>query len=115
MTGPMDVHRCTCGDGSAEEDRGAVLACPVHGIGADFDAATATSAETWEEALALAQAWAEGKRSWVNVVHAETPERRQEVVAAMDAQEVVKWSALAVALAQLASQLDDRRMRRAGF
>jgi phage/plasmid primase-like uncharacterized protein len=25
--------RCTCGDGSAEEDRGAVLRCPVHGIG----------------------------------------------------------------------------------
>lgn len=26
-------ERCTCGDGSAEEDRGAVLRCPVHGIG----------------------------------------------------------------------------------
>jgi hypothetical protein len=26
-----DTERCTCGDGSAEEDRGAVLRCPVHG------------------------------------------------------------------------------------
>ncbi|MDQ1584547.1 MAG: hypothetical protein QOF36_2601 [Microbacteriaceae bacterium] len=24
---------CTCGDGSAEEDRSAVLRCPVHGHG----------------------------------------------------------------------------------
>jgi hypothetical protein len=24
-------HRCTCGDGSAEHDRSAVLRCPVHG------------------------------------------------------------------------------------
>jgi hypothetical protein len=32
-SGHDERARCSCGDGSAEEDRGAVLRCPVHGIG----------------------------------------------------------------------------------
>jgi hypothetical protein len=38
------AHSCTCGNGEAEEDRGAVIACAVHGIGqplAAFPAACA--------------------------------------------------------------------------
>jgi hypothetical protein len=34
----------------------------------------------------------------MNAVQADTHERRLEVIAVLDAQEVVKWSALAVAL-----------------
>lgn len=68
---------------------------------AAFDPCFAHTAETQDQAIALATAWADGRRSWINVVHADTEERRMEVVAVMDAQEVVKWGALAVALAQL--------------
>lgn len=68
---------------------------------ATFDPCFACTADTPEQAIALATAWADGRRSWINVVHADTRERRMEVVAVMDAQEVVKWGALAVALAQL--------------
>lgn len=50
---------------------------------------------TRDEALANALDWAEGRRSWTDGPF--TPEQ----VAVMDAQEVVKWSALAVALHHL--------------
>lgn len=53
---------------------------------------------TREEALDRALDWAEGRLSHTNTVHADTPERRLEVVAVLDAQEVVKWAALAQAL-----------------
>lgn len=53
---------------------------------------------TRQEALALATDWAMGRRSHTNTVYAPTPERKQEVVAVMDAQEVVKWTALAAVL-----------------
>ena len=51
---------------------------------------------TSEEALALMLDWAEGKRSWTNLGPHEpyTP----DVIAVMDAQEVVKWGAVAAAL-----------------
>lgn len=51
---------------------------------------------TRDEALARALDWAEGRRSWCNLGPHEpyTP----DVIAVMDAQEVVKWSALAAAL-----------------
>ena len=51
------------------------------------------------EAMTNALDWAEGRRSWTNLWgqnEAYTP----DVIAVMDAQEVVKWSALAVALRQ---------------
>lgn len=61
-----------------------------------FDPAKAQTATNAEEAAALAQAWADGRRSWVNTVYYITERDRQlEVVAVMDAQEVVKWAALA--------------------
>lgn len=69
----------------------------------DFDPLTANAAVNSDEALALAQAWAEGKRSWTNLVGGgghhgyEEGHSQQQTVAVMDAQEVVKWSALAVA------------------
>jgi hypothetical protein len=49
--------------------------------------------------MELALDWAEGRRSWTNLGPHEpyTP----DVIATMDAQEVVKWTAVAVALAQL--------------
>jgi hypothetical protein len=49
--------------------------------------------------MALAVDWAGGNRSWTNFGPHEpyTP----AVVAVMDAQEVVKWTAVAVALAQI--------------
>jgi hypothetical protein len=51
---------------------------------------------TKELALRLALDWAEGRRSWANLgPHAPyTP----DVIAVMDAQEVVKWTALAAVL-----------------
>lgn len=54
---------------------------------------------TRESALATAIDWAEGRRSWVNLgsPHAGGP-YTPDVIAVMDAQEVVKWSALAQAL-----------------
>ena len=57
---------------------------------------TAQTASTAEQALALALAWADGRRSWTNLGQYEpyTP----AVIAVMDAAEVVKWSALALAL-----------------
>lgn len=75
--------------------------------GAGFDPLTANAAESADEALALARAWAEGTRSWTNLVmrsghhgYAEG-HSQQQTVAVMDAQEVVKWSALAVALSSV--------------
>lgn len=68
---------------------------------AAWTAETASTAETSEQALALARAWADGRQSWINAIHADTQERRLEVVAVLDAQEVVKWSALAVAYARI--------------
>lgn len=62
----------------------------------EFDPAYASTARTADEALELARAWADGRRSWMNLGPHEpyTP----DVIAAMDAQEVVKWGALAQAL-----------------
>lgn len=51
--------------------------------------------ETSREAIDLALDWAEGRCSYMNTIHADTQERRLEVVAVMDAQEVVKWTAIA--------------------
>lgn len=52
---------------------------------------------TSDRAMELAIAWADGSRSWMNLGPHEpyTP----DVIAVMDAQEVVKWSALAANLA----------------
>lgn len=57
---------------------------------------TQNAAPSREVALALALDWAEGRRSWCNLGPYEpyTP----DVIAVMDAQEVVKWSALAQTL-----------------
>jgi hypothetical protein len=33
----MGQPRCACGNDEAEDDRGAVLRCPVHGIGVDLE------------------------------------------------------------------------------
>ena len=49
------------------------------------------------EARDLALDWAEGKRSWINIYNHLGP----DVVATMDTQEVVKWTALAVMFAQM--------------
>ncbi len=50
------------------------------------------------EAAHMAMEWATGRRSWTNAYHdTHTP----DVVATMDAQEVVKWSAIAVMFAQM--------------
>jgi hypothetical protein len=52
-----------------------------------------------DDAMALALAWADGARSYANLGWNEpyTP----DVIAVMDAQEVVKWTAIAVALRAL--------------
>jgi hypothetical protein len=55
-------------------------------------------AETYQEAIALARDWAEGRRSWTNLGGVNPEAYPDDVIAVMDAQEVVKWSALAVAL-----------------
>lgn len=57
-----------------------------------------------EEAVALARAWASGKRSWTNALYYLERDRRFEVCAVMDAQEVVKFSALARMFAELESR-----------
>jgi kynureninase len=64
-----------------------------------FDPNIAMTATTADEALELARAWADGRRSWLNVVgqgYGSLGERDQ-TIAVMDAQEVVKWSALSAA------------------
>ena len=53
-------------------------------------------ADTYNEAIELAKAWAEGRRSYCNL--GPHPPYTPEVIAVMDAQEVVKWSSLALAL-----------------
>lgn len=57
---------------------------------------TAEAKMTSAEALERALDWAEGRKSWANLGQYEpyTP----DVIAVMDAQEVVKWAALASAL-----------------
>jgi len=59
----------------------------------DFDPARAQTAATSDEAVELARAWADGRRSWCNL--GPNPPYTFDVIAAMDAQEVVKWGALA--------------------
>lgn len=72
----------------------------------DFDPRTAQDATTSEEAMELARAWADGRRSWWNLMmemepRARTGEvaegaRQQTWIAAeeADAAEVAKWAAL---------------------
>jgi hypothetical protein len=66
---------------------------------------TAQDRMTSDAALKQAVDWAEGRRSWVNLYdgYGDSPGVRypHDVIAVMDAQEVVKWSALAAALAQV--------------
>lgn len=64
-----------------------------------FDPLKDSNPSTAAQALALARAWAEGKRSWTNLYHGQ-PDGPQ-ITAVVDAQEVVKWTALAVGLAQI--------------
>lgn len=68
-------------------------------IVAEFDPSQAHTARTADQAMQLALAWADGRRSWINLGPREpyTP----DVIAVMDAQEVVKWTAVAVALRAL--------------
>lgn len=51
---------------------------------------------TADEAMQHALDWAEGRRSFTNF--GPWPPYTPDVIATMDAQEVVKWSALSVAL-----------------
>jgi kynureninase len=65
-----------------------------------FDPNTAMTATTADEALELARAWADGRRSWLSVVLGQGYDSlggRDQTIAVMDAQEVVKWSALSAA------------------
>lgn len=57
-----------------------------------FDPATAHTATTREDAIELARAWADGRRSWCNLGGSD------EAIAVRDAQEVVKWTAMAAVL-----------------
>lgn len=73
---------------------------------AGFDPLTATTASTSAEALELARAWADGRRSWWNqILHHEVgSEARQESLvrcAQMDAETSQTWSAIASAMASI--------------
>lgn len=58
------------------------------------------------EAMTLAIDWAEGRRSWTNLgsPYSTPPGYTLDVIAVMDAQEVVKWAAIAQALAVIEAQ-----------
>lgn len=58
----------------------------------DFDPLKDNDPSNLEEAVALARAWASGKRSWTNL---RASGYSHDTIAMMDAQEVVKFGALA--------------------
>lgn len=60
-----------------------------------FNPLTDDNPANLEEAVALARAWASGKRSWTNVLYYLEREQQLQICAVMDAQEVVKYGALA--------------------
>lgn len=70
----------------------------------DFDPATATTATTREQAVELARAWADGRRSWAKTIerfgHSGYAEGHSQrcTTAVLDAQEVIKWTAMAAVL-----------------
>jgi len=72
-----------------------------------FDPARADTATNSADALELARAWADGRRSWINRRIATGTEAHSELlaqeaaIATMDAQEVVKWSTLALAFREM--------------
>jgi hypothetical protein len=77
---PKD-RRCICGNGEAEEDRGAVLDCAVHGFEARTEQARRITGEAFEvgrlrEALGFYAS--EASYEWRKVTAEETPEWSQE-------------------------------------
>jgi tRNA U54 and U55 pseudouridine synthase Pus10 len=71
------IGRCTCGNGEAEEDRGAVLRCPIHGFEARTQEALRVAAEAapcpncagavdaLHEALDAARTFNRGGMTWL--------------------------------------------------